>query len=236
MSAAAPSLAAPQRLVVGISGSSGAIYGLRLLHALKSAADLEVHLVITPTGWLNLRHETGISDADALELAHTLHASTNLAASIASGSFRTLGMVVAPCSMRTLAAIAHGLGDNLLTRAADVTLKERRRLILMTRESPLSLIHLRNMAAATEAGAIVCPPAPAFYQRPASVEELVDHSVARVLDLLDLPQQLAPPWPGLKPERKSPAGKAKPAPRARPASAAETPLPRLPDWPGNAQP
>ena len=184
-----------RRLVVGISGSSGAIYGLRLLRALK-ATDLEVHLVITPTGWLNLRHETGLTDAEALKLAHTLHASTNLAASIASGSFQTLGMVVAPCSMRTLAAIAHGLGDNLLTRAADVTLKERRRLILMTRESPLSLIHLRNMAAATEAGAIICPPVPAFYQRPSSVDELVDHGIARVLDLLQVPHSLAPVWEG----------------------------------------
>ncbi len=155
-----------------------------------------MHLVITPTGWLNLRHETGLTDAEALKLAHTLHASTNLAASIASGSFQTLGMVVAPCSMRTLAAIAHGLGDNLLTRAADVTLKERRRLILMTRESPLSLIHLRNMAAATEAGAIICPPVPAFYQRPSSVDELVDHGIARVLDLLQVPHSLAPVWEG----------------------------------------
>ena len=182
-----PERACARRLIVGISGSSGATYGLRLLQALKET-DLQVHLVITPAGWLNLRHETGVT--------HTLHASTNLAASIASGSFQTMGMIVAPCSMRTLAAIAHGLGDNLLTRAADVTLKERRRLVLVTRESPLSLIHLRNMAAATEAGAIICPPIPALYQRPASIDEMVDHSVARALDLLGLPQGLAGEWEG----------------------------------------
>ena len=190
MSAAAPSL------VVGISGSSGAIYGLRLLHALKSAADLEVHLVITPTGWLNLRHETGISDADALELAHTLHASTNLAASIASGSFRTLGMVVAPCSMRTLAAIAHGLGDNLLTRAADVTLKERRHLVLMVRETPLNLAHLDNMRRVSEMGGIVFPPVPALDHRPQSAEEIVAHSTARALGLLGLDIPNSPQWTG----------------------------------------
>ena len=190
-----PERACARRLIVGISGSSGATYGLRLLQALKKT-DLQVHLVITPAGWLNLRHETGVTDTQALQLAHTLHASTNLAASIASGSFQTMGMIVAPCSMRTLAAIAHGLGDNLLTRAADVTLKERRRLVLMTRESPLSLIHLRNMTAATEAGAIICPPIPALYQRPASIDEMVDHSVARALDLLGLPQGLASEWEG----------------------------------------
>ena len=178
-----PERACARRLIVGISGSSGATYGLRLLQALKET-DLQVHLVITPAGWLNLRHETGVTDTQALQLAHTLHASTNLAASIASGSFQTMGMIVAPCSMRTLAAIAHGLGDNLLTRAADVTLKERRRLVLMTRESPLSLIHLRNMAI------------PALYQRPASIDEMVDHSVARALDLLGLPQGLAGEWEG----------------------------------------
>ena len=196
MNGPAPVSADARRLIVGISGSSGAIYGLRLLQALQASA-CQVHLVVTPAGWLNLRHETGLTEAAAQRLAHTLHDCANLAASIASGSFKTCGMVVAPCSMRTLAAIAHGLGDNLLTRAADVTLKERRRLVLMPRESPLSLIHLRNMSAAAEAGAIICPPVPAFYQRPASVDELVGHTIARVLDLLEMPQQLAPPWGGL---------------------------------------
>ena len=189
--------AAPRRLVVGISGASGAIYGVRLLQALRDIGGIESHLVVSDAGWRTLRHELDMERADVQALADVVHDLANVGASIASGSFAAHGMVVAPCSMRTLAAIAHGLTDNLLTRAADVVLKERRRLVLLTRESPLHLGHLRNMVAATELGAIVCPPVPAFYQRPGTVDEIVLHSVARALDLLGLPHDLAPRWQGL---------------------------------------
>ena len=185
-----------QRLILGISGADGFQYGHKALQLLQNAADIETHLVISKGAEHTCRHETAYRIEDIAVLADVVHPVRNLGAAIASGSFETAGMLVAPCSMRSLAAIAHGLGDNLLTRAADVTLKERRRLVLMTRESPLSLIHLRNMAAATEAGAIICPPIPALYQRPASIDEMVDHSVARALDLLGLPQGLAGEWEG----------------------------------------
>ncbi len=187
----------PRRIVVGISGASGAMLGVRLLQALRTQPDVETHLTVSDAGWLTLRHELGMVPADLAALAHAVHDIHAVGASIASGSFRCSGMVVAPCSMRTLAAIAHGLGDNLLTRAADVMLKERRRLILVAREAPLNLAHLRNMTAVTEMGAIVYPPVPAFYQRPQTVEEVVRHTMARLLDLLDLPQTLAPGWAGL---------------------------------------
>lgn len=187
----------PRRIVIGISGASGAMLGVRLLQALRTQPDVETHLTVSDAGWLTLRHELGMAPADLAALAHAVHDIHAVGASIASGSFRCSGMVVAPCSMRTLAAIAHGLGDNLLTRAADVMLKERRRLILVAREAPLNLAHLRNMTAVTEMGAIVYPPVPAFYQRPQTVEEVVRHTVARLLDLLDLPQTLAPGWAGL---------------------------------------
>lgn len=190
-------MAEPRRVIVGISGASGAVYGARLLQALREVGGVESHLVVSDAGWRNLRHELELDRAQVQALADVVHEVGNVGASIASGSFAAHGMVVAPCSMRTLAAIAHGLADNLLTRAADVALKERRRLVLLTRESPLHLVHLRNMAAVTEMGAIVCPPVPAFYQRPTSVGEIVDHSVARVLDLLGLAHDLAPPWQGL---------------------------------------
>ncbi|MBV2164625.1 MAG: UbiX family flavin prenyltransferase [Comamonas sp.] len=190
-----------QRIIVGISGASGAIYGVRLLQALRQQPQIETHAVISDAGWLNITHELGLERAQASAhidaLADVVHGIDNIGASIASGSFRAVGMVVAPCSMRTLAAIAHGLADNLLTRAADVMLKERRRLILLARETPLHLVHLRNMTTVTEMGAIVCPPVPAFYQKPQTVEDIVQHSIARVLDLLGLEQQLAAPWAGL---------------------------------------
>ncbi|MGX5662008.1 UbiX family flavin prenyltransferase [Diaphorobacter nitroreducens] len=187
----------PRRLIVGISGASGAVYGARLLQALQDMPNVESHLVVSDAGWRNLRHELDMDRASVEALADVVHDLANVGASIASGSFAAHGMVVAPCSMRTLAAVAHGLADNLLTRAADVVLKERRRLVLMVRESPLHLVHLRNMATVTEMGGIVCPPMPAFYQRPTSVGEIVDHSVARVLDLLGLEHALAPQWQGL---------------------------------------
>lgn len=186
----------PRRIIVAISGASGAVYGVRLLQALRDAPGIESHLVVSSAGWRNVQEEHGLQRADIETLADQVHDIANIGASIASGSFQCSGMVVAPCSMRTLAAIAHGLSDNLITRAADVLLKERRRLVLMVRESPLSLIHLRNMVSATEAGAIICPPMPAFYLRPQSVDDIVDFSVARALDLLDVPHTLAARWNG----------------------------------------
>lgn len=188
---------APRRIIVGISGASGAVYGVRLLQALQGMADVESHLVVSDAGWRNLQHELDMDRASVEAMADHVHDNRNVGAAIASGSFKCSGMVIAPCSMRTLAAVAHGLGDNLLTRAADVVLKERRRLLLLVRESPLHLMHLRNMVSVTEMGAIVCPPLPAFYLRPQSVNDIVNHSVARALDLLDLAHSLAPRWEGM---------------------------------------
>ena len=190
-------MAEPRRIIVGISGASGAVYGVALLQALRAMPGVQTHLVVSDAGWLNIQHETALSREQVLALAHQAHDNASIGASIASGSFGAQAMVVAPCSMRTLAAIAHGLGDNLLTRAADVTLKERRRLVLLARESPLHLGHLRNMVAATEMGAIVSPPVPAFYKRPRTVEDIVDHSVARALDALGIANELTTRWPGL---------------------------------------
>ncbi|QDL38143.1 UbiX family flavin prenyltransferase [Rhodoferax sediminis] len=187
----------PRRFIIAISGASGAVYGVRLLQVLQRTPGVESHLVVSETGWRTLQHELAMERTAVQALAHQVHDVSNVGAAIASGSFQCAGMVVAPCSMRTLAAVAHGLADNLLTRAADVMLKERRRLVLMVRETPLHLGHLRNMVSVTEMGGIVCPPLPAFYLRPASVAEIVDHSVARVLDLLDVPHHLAPRWEGL---------------------------------------
>lgn len=187
-----------RRIIVAISGASGAVYGARLLQVLRGLPGIETHLVVSDAGWCNLQHELGMERPAAQALAHQVHDVNNVGAAIASGSFQCHAMVVAPCSMRTLAAIAHGLADNLLTRAADVMLKERRRLVLMVRETPLHLAHLRNMVAVTEMGGIVCPPLPAFYLRPQTVEDVVNHSVARVLDLIDVDHQLAPRWQGLE--------------------------------------
>lgn len=186
-----------RRLIVAITGASGAVYGVRLLQALRDRPEVQTHLLVSAAGWLNVEQELGRGRRDIEALADVLHNVRDVGASIASGSFRSDGMVVAPCSMRTLAAIAHGMSDNLITRAADVVLKERRRLVLMVRETPLNLAHLRNMTAVTEMGGIVFPPVPAFYNRPQSVDELIDHTVGRVLDLLDVTQTLSPAWPGL---------------------------------------
>lgn len=185
-----------RHVVVALTGASGAVYGVRLLQALRDAPGIHSHLVVSAAGWRNVAHELAMPRAELHALAGTVHDIEDVGAAIASGSFRACGMAVAPCSMRSLAAIAHGLGDNLITRAADVMLKERRRLVLMVRESPLHLGHLRNMAAVTEMGAIVCPPMPAFYLRPQTVQDVVDHAVARVLDLLDVAHTLAPRWGG----------------------------------------
>ena len=174
------------RVVVGISGASGAVLGVRLLQALRQVPSVESHLVVSDAGLLTLRHEMNMEEAQVAALAAHYHPCRNVGATIASGAFACHGMVVAPCSMRTLAAIAHGLADNLLTRAADVMLKERRRLVLMVRETPLHLGHLRTMVRLAEMGAVIAPPLPAFYARPASLEEMVDQSVGRALDLFGL--------------------------------------------------
>lgn len=188
--------ARPRRLVVGLTGASGAVYAVRLLARARELG-VHTHLVATPAGVLNAHHELGL-DRKALEaLADQAHAPGDVGACVASGSFATDAMVVAPCSMKTLASVAHGLGDNLLTRAADVTLKERRRLILMVRETPLNLAHLRNMVAVTEMGGIVFPPLPAFYNRPASIDELVADTVERVLALCGLEDARPQEWRGL---------------------------------------
>ena len=186
----------PRRIVVAISGASGAVYGTRLLQVLREAAGIETHLVVSDAGWRNIDQEAELDRAAIELLAHRVHDVRDVGAGIASGSFRCAGMVIAPCSMRTLAAVAHGLGDNLITRSADVMLKERRRLVLMVRESPLNLAHLRNMVSVTEMGGIICPPVPAFYAQPRTVADVVDSSVARVLDLLDVPHSLSVRWEG----------------------------------------
>lgn len=184
-----------RRLVVGITGATGALYAVSMLRALQGVADVESHVVISASGVLNIKHELGMSRQEVHALADHVHNVRDVGATLASGAFRTAGMVIAPCSMRTLAAVAHGLSDNLITRAADVTLKERRRLVLMVRETPFNLAHLRNMTAVTEMGGIIFPPLPAFYHRPRSIEEMVDHTVARVLELFDI-EVPGPTWEG----------------------------------------
>lgn len=187
---------APRRIIVGITGATGAVYAVRLLQRLK-ALGAETHLVVSPAGVLNVHHELGL-DRNALEaIADHAHNPADVGAAIASGSFATDAMIVAPCSMRTLAAIAHGLSDNLLTRAADVVLKERRRLVLMVRETPFNLAHLRNMTAVTEMGGVIFPPLPAFYHRPNSIDEMVDDTVERVLSLLGVQGAAPKSWSGL---------------------------------------
>jgi 4-hydroxy-3-polyprenylbenzoate decarboxylase len=186
----------PRRLIVGITGASGALYGVRLLERAR-ALKVETHLVATPAGILNVHHELGLDRAGLEALATQAHAPADVGACIASGSFTTEAMVIAPCSMKTLAAVAHGFGDNLLTRAADVTLKERRRLVLMVRETPFNLAHLRNMTSVTEMGGIVFPPLPAFYHGPQTIDDLVNETVERVLALLQIDQAQPKAWQGL---------------------------------------
>ena len=186
----------PQRLVVGISGATGAVYGVRVLERAR-ALGVETHLVVTPAGMLNVHHEMRLDRAALDRLADFAHAPGDVGACIASGSFDTAAMVIAPCSMRSLAAVAHDLSDNLLTRAADVTLKERRRLVLVVRETPFNLAHLRNMTAATEMGAVVFPPLPAFYHHPKSIDEMVAEGVERVLQLAGISGAAPRPWQGI---------------------------------------
>jgi len=175
-----------RRLIVGISGATGIVYGVRLLELLRETAGIETHLVVSRAADLTRAHELDLSAKDLRALADVHHPITDLGAAISSGSFRTMGMIVAPCSVRSLGEIATGVTTNLLTRAADVVLKERRRLVLLVRETPLHAIHLRNMLAATEAGAIVMPPVPAFYARPRTIDDLVTATAARALDLFDV--------------------------------------------------
>src|SRR5713101_1424506 len=187
-----------KRLIVGITGASGAVYGIRLLEVLKGLKDWESHLVLTDAGVLNLWHELKMRRKDAERLADVAYHPKDIAATLASGSFLTEGMVIAPCSMKTLAAVAHAHADDLVSRAADVVLKERRRLVLLPRETPLNLAHLRNMATVTEMGGIIFPPVPAFYAAPKSIDDLVAHTVARVLDLFGIHSAKLARWQGMK--------------------------------------
>ncbi|MBK5910976.1 3-octaprenyl-4-hydroxybenzoate carboxy-lyase [Rhodothalassium salexigens] len=184
------------RLIIGIGGASGALYGIRLLEVLRDAPEVETHLVMSKTARMNVGLETDWPLAEVEAIADVVHKNTDIAASVASGSFRTDGMIVAACSMKNLAGIVHGLADDLLTRAADVVLKERRRLVLMPRETPLHLGHCEAMAAACRLGAIVAPPMPALYARPASIDAMVTQTAVRVLDLFDLDLGLAERWIG----------------------------------------
>ena len=188
----------PRRLVIGITGATGAIYGLRLLQELALLRDWETHLVVSDAGVLNAWQELRLSRNDLEQLATVVHNPRDIGASIASGSFLTEGMVIAPCSMKTLSAVANGYSDNLISRAADVVLKERRRLVLMPREAPLNLAHLRNMVAVTEMGGIVFPPVPAFYSTASSIDDLVSHTVRRVLDLFGIHSAQLARWQGMK--------------------------------------
>jgi flavin prenyltransferase len=184
-----------RRMIVGISGATGAIYGLRLLDVLRGL-DIETHLVISKAGERSLCYEIDLTVREVRAMADHWYADADIGAAIASGSFRTMGMVVAPCSVRSLSAIAGGGTDGLLTRAADVCLKERRRVVLMFREAPLHAGHVRAMARATENGAVVFPPVPAFYDRPQSIDEMVNHTVGRVLDLFDVDAGIVRRWTG----------------------------------------
>ena len=185
-----------RRLIVGITGATGAIYGVRLLDALK-AAGVETHLVLSKWGQQTVEHEMGLMLPDLQARASVVHGTGNMAATISSGSFRTEGMIIAPCSMRSVAAIAHGAGENLVHRAADVILKERRKLVLVPRETPLSEIHLENLLKLARMGVCILPPMPAFYNKPATIDDIVDHVVARVLDQFDIDASFARRWDGV---------------------------------------
>ena len=188
-----------KKVIVAITGASGATYGVHLLKALNETKNIETHLVISNAGLLNLQQEFNIDGAELSKFASAAYHMNDIGASIASGSFQSSAMVIAPCSMRTLAAVAHGHSDNLITRAADVMLKERRRLILLVRETPLNLAHLRNMTSVTEMGGIIYPPLPAFYHQPQTIADIINHSISRIFDLLEIPYPAAPRWSGLNP-------------------------------------
>jgi len=186
-----------KRLVISLTGATGAIYGVRILQVLQQFDNWETHLVISAAGLVNLKYELDMGRTALYELADVTHGINDIASSIASGSFKTEGVIVAPCSMKTLAAIAHGFGDNLISRSADVALKERRKVVIMPRETPLNLAHIRNMAAATEMGAIIYPPMPAFYNKSDSVRAMVDEGVGRILDMFGVETGLYKEWYGV---------------------------------------
>ena len=186
-----------RRLIVGISGATGAIYGIRLLEVLREASEIETHLVITKAAERTIGWETAYTLEQVARMATVRYPVADVGAALSSGSFPTAGMVIAPCSVKTLAAIAHGWSDNLLTRAADVTLKEQRRLVLLVREAPLTLAHIRNMAACAEMGAIVVPPVPAFYNHPKTIDDIVNHTIGRVLDLFSIDTGVVKRWEGM---------------------------------------
>jgi 4-hydroxy-3-polyprenylbenzoate decarboxylase len=194
------------RLVVGITGASGSIYGIRLLEILRTTTDIELHIVISVAGKRTLVEETDYSVADVEALAHHRYDVKDIGAALASGSFRTAGMVIAPCSIKTAAAVAACYADTLMARAADVTLKEGRPLIMLVRETPLHLGHLRVLTSLAEMGAVVLPPMPAFYNRPKELDDIINHTVARVLDRLQLPQTLVEEWRGTNPRGPRPVG------------------------------
>ena len=198
-----PSRAPGKRLIVGITGASGAIYGYRLLELLRDT-DIETHLIVSRAAHITLAAETDLKIADVEALADVVHSNQDIGAACSSGSFHNLGMVIAPCSIKTMAEISTGVTSNLISRSADVALKERRRVVLMLRETPLHLGHIRTMASVTEAGAIVYPPVPAFYTRPASLTEMIDHTVGRVLDLFGIETSVVKRWSGVKKKSERP--------------------------------
>jgi polyprenyl P-hydroxybenzoate/phenylacrylic acid decarboxylase-like protein len=186
------------RLIVAVTGASGAVYGVRMLEQLRASGACETHLVLSASGALTAMQELSMKRGEIEALADVVHNVKDIGATIASGSFQSEGMVIAPCSMKTLASIAHGFADNLVSRAADVILKERRRLVLLARETPLNLAHLRNMTSVTEMGGIIFPPVPAFYTRPETLDDVVNHTVGRVLDLFSIPHtKLVKRWDGM---------------------------------------
>jgi 4-hydroxy-3-polyprenylbenzoate decarboxylase len=189
-----PSTKSP--FIVAITGASGAVYGTTLLKRLKAIAKIETHLVISDAASKTLSHELELSPREVQKLADYTYSVHDIGATIASGSFKTIGMVIAPCSMRTLAAVAHGLCDNLISRSADVTLKERRKLLLLTRETPLNLAHIRNMASVTEMGGIIFPPVPAFYNHPKTIDNIVEQTIGRVLQLFGIVDENQITWDG----------------------------------------
>lgn len=190
-----------RRIIVAITGATGATYGVQLLRRLRAIDGIETHLVVSDAANLTLHQELDLQRRDVEALADVVHRNRDIGAAIASGSFQVDGMVIAPCSMKTLAAVAHGFSDNLVTRAADVILKERRRLVLMVRETPFNLAHLRNMTAVTEMGGVIFPPLPSFYHRPATIADMVEHTVDRVVDLLGIENAQAARWGGMKGEQ-----------------------------------
>lgn len=194
---AKPTETARPRLIVGISGASGVVYGVRLLELLKDCG-IETHLIMSRAAQITLTHETDLKVADVERLATIVHSNNDIAAPCSSGSFKTMGMIIAPCSIKTMSEVATGITSNLLSRSADVVLKERRRLVLLLRETPLHIGHIRTMAAVADAGAIIYPPVPAFYAMPKSLTDMIDHTLGRVLDLFDIDVGTVRRWTGEK--------------------------------------